>query len=165
MNLPEIIQEIFRDDPALRDEPLASARIDAVTERLDDPAAALAAFLEAPGEGWLTTVEGREVYVFGKGETTEPSPHERPLSGEKADGQASIRLQENGEGGWNLTRFHETEVSPPEGDEPGPVVRESSQLARNPEIGVLRYRVCLEPRQDAPFLEPTRCRFAGFGDA
>jgi len=167
MNLPNVLEEIFAgESESSVNASFDSASIEATNERHAEPATALAAFLELPGAGWLTTVEGTEPYLLGIGADADPAPHEYPLSGEKSvDERTSVRLSRDGEGGWNLATLTETDSAPPEGNAPGPIVRNEAHVSNHPKVGKLRYRVCFAPRGDSPVVEPVSARFTGFGDA
>lgn len=159
--MTESLKNIFRNDQSPLKGGLVTSRIIMEQEQsYTSPEEAMAGFLTPSGEGWLLTVETREPYLL-PGDS--PADGEYPLSGEKAldDGQSSLRLYQNGSGGWTITKLTEVEET---ADNSGPTafVREVKHFARDKNKGKLVYQVCQQPGENSTATVPGLSRFIGF---
>jgi hypothetical protein len=150
----DILTKVLGDKPGLK-----HARITAKDKPYTDRGAALADFLAFPGEGWLCTSEAKSVYSLPK---DAPPLTEYPLHGERAEGNRSLHLRQDGAGGWILTTLEESPV------DSGPFCLDA-RLASYSDGVLLNYRVCHEPARTGAEaltglteLRPVRARFTGF---
>ena len=162
MNIKESLEKIFSSEPSSLPEGLRNARISVeAEEHYSQPEDAMAAFLQPQGEGWLLTVESPQAYVLPD---SVPGEAEYPISGEKVleEESVSLRLLQDGSGGWKLTRLKETSVDTTATEDNQPFVRNAQHLARDKSLGKLTYQVCHEPDNGNSVYKSSLSRFIGF---